>query len=228
MLSHFTVLGISVNTYWLAVFCGMVGMCIMNIKRRRMIEISKAFAVILGVYMTLCGIIGAKLLYIAENFSDTLQNGITLNGVSFFGMVFFLPLALLPMARLAKCRAAELIDFCTPPVLLMLAFIRIGCFLSGCCGGIGFDIFGLHAAFPTQLIECCADLAIMYFLLKTPVEKHGMLYPSFMVMYGSARFLIEFMRVREVCFLAMSHGHFFALVSIAAGAYAYMRIKRKG
>jgi phosphatidylglycerol:prolipoprotein diacylglycerol transferase len=54
-------------------------------------------------------------------------------------LLFALPLfavpALLVYCRVAGISSARLFDWLAPPMLLWVAFLRVGCFLAGCCWG---------------------------------------------------------------------------------------------
>lgn len=224
MLTEINVGGLSLSTYWMMFVFGTAAMSVMNYKRREKLGISKVLAVLLGVYTAISGLIGAKLMYIFENFSQVLENGITLGGVSFYGTVFFMPIAMLVAAAVLKKKRSQAIDFVTPPILLMLAFMRAGCFLNGCCGGISFDVCGLQIeSIPTQLIELTMDVGIMCYLLKRVNKKltYGELYYLFMIMYGIGRFMIEFIRIREISVLGMSNGQIFSVLSVFVGVTVY-------
>lgn len=229
MLPELNIGNIHLSTYWMIYVLGTAAMSIMNIRRRKKIGIGIRSAVLLGIYTALSGLAGAKLLYILENLGTVIKNGLTLGGVSFYGTVFFMPAALCGAAAVMKKERSAVIDFTTPPILLMLAFMRIGCFLNGCCGGISADIFGLHiSSIPTQLIELAFDIAIMILLLLHDNKKQqpGVLYPLFMISYGLVRFFIEFIRIRNEVFFGISNGQIFSLISICVGIAAYLIIKR--
>lgn len=184
------------SLYWAAHIVGIIGMSTISYVRRKEIGINTVQAVLTGVLLAVFGFIGAKLLYIVENLSHVLKYGITLGGVSFFGTVFFMPLAIPLIALILRIKSKDYIDFCTPAGVLMLAFIRMGCFMQGCCGGLTIWISEKPFIFPVQLLECSLDFLLIAILFTERIRerfKHG-LYFLFMGGYGTIRILMEFMR----------------------------------
>ena len=156
--------GHTISLYWLMHGIGVVGMILMCLFRRRRFGYSALFSIITALLLAVFGYIGAKLLYIAENYSKLATEGITVNGVSFFGTVFFMPLVLPLIALIAQTKPAKYINFVTPAGLLMLIAIRTGCFFNGCCQGIQIWVGSRPLILPVQLIECVLDLCLMALL----------------------------------------------------------------
>lgn len=105
------------------------------------------------------------------------------------------------------------------PLAFMIAIGRVGCFLNGCCLGIGrffagspplcsahfpFDAEGFYR-FPSQLAESAAAFAIGAVMVaaerimdRRGVKANGaVLFPLFLVLYGAYRFAFEALRVNE-------------------------------
>lgn len=175
-------------------------------------------------------LIGAKLLYYFENPTVFGQNGIRLDGVSFFGSVFLAPIGIGAVCKITGNSLKERLDFLSPSLMFMLAILRIGCFVSGCCGGIGVTLGGFHfSKFPTQLTEAFFDCMIMVGLLlyERFWDKEGRLYPFIMVYYGCLRFILEFVRDTPKDWFFMSHGQWFSLISISVGGYFLHTLEKK-
>ena len=221
--------GASLSLYWLAQGAGVVCMALLCLSRRRAYGVGAAGAVLTALLLTLAGYAGAKLLYIAENWERVLREGVGLSGVSFFGTVFFLPLAVSLWALLLGRKPGEWLDYCTPPTLLMLACIRIGCFMNGCCRGITLWVWQRPVILPSQLLECALDLWLLDRLLRA--EKRGScrggLYVLFMGGYGALRFLVEVTRDTTKDLMGLSNGQWFSLACMAiwAGAFAVRRAR---
>lgn len=174
----------------------------------------------LGIYVVLAGIIGAKALYIINDWNiyaanpreifswSTLQAG----GVFSGGLVAGLAVAVWYMRRtrmpgLATC------DAFAPGLALGHAIGRLGCFAAGCCYGKPTEHFWgvtftsplaeqlvgtpLHQALqPTQLFEAAVELA-NFFVLTWMFKRRrfeGQVFAAFMILYGTARFFLEFLR----------------------------------
>jgi phosphatidylglycerol:prolipoprotein diacylglycerol transferase len=127
-------------------------------------------------------------------------------GMSFHGGLLGVLVALSLFARFRRRKIADVFDFTAPLPGLGIFFGRIGNFINGelwgkpttVPWGVNFDGQVLH---PSQLYEACLEglvlfLAVWWFTLRPRPR----LAPSglFLLIYGVARFLIEFVRVPDV------------------------------
>lgn len=174
----------------------------------------------LGVLVIFAGIVGAKILYVINewgstyhSFSDifslsTMQAG----GVFSGGLVLALIAAVWYLRRnhISFLRAA---DVFAPGLALGHAFGRVGCFAAGCCygrettvpWGVIFtnpkaqEITGTPLGVrlqPTQLYEMVAELinfVILYYLAGRK-KFEGEVIGLYLFLYGIERFVIEFYR----------------------------------
>ena len=126
---------------------------------------------------------------------------------------------MLLVGKLLGLSSRDSLDNSAICILAMLGTIRLGCFLNGCCGGRVFSIGDFYFTFPTQLMECIVDFAILYLLLKWEKEgvAHGFIYPRFLLFYGSVRFLLEFLRNTPKDWLYFSHAQWFSAAAILIG-----------
>jgi phosphatidylglycerol:prolipoprotein diacylglycerol transferase len=173
----------------------------------------------LGILVVLCGIAGAKVLLIVNDWSyysshpreilslGTLQAG----GVFSGGLIAALAAAAWylrrnRMAALATC------DVCAPGVALGHAIGRVGCFAAGCCygkptthfWGVTFtnplaQIPAQHLGIPlepTQLLESAVELANFLLLSWLLARKKfdGQVMGAYLFLYGFARYFLEFLR----------------------------------
>lgn len=174
----------------------------------------------LGILVVLCGIIGAKVLYVVNEWSyytahpgeifsiATLQAG----GVFSGGLIAAFAAAAWYVWR-NQMPALGACDAFAPGLALGHSIGRIGCFAAGCCYGkpthhfwgvtftnpLASTITGtpLHIPLePTQLFESAVELANFFFLMW--LLKHrkfdGQVIGAFMFIYGVARFFLEFIR----------------------------------
>lgn len=222
--------GVSVSLYWSAHAVGVAAMCILCLARRGLYEIGRGQAIAAGLLLAPVGYLGAKLLFIAENLPAVLQNGLGTGGVSFFGAAFFVPVAFAALAAVTGRRPARCLDFCAPPVILMLACIRCGCFMRGCCHGPTVWVGPNPVIPPVQLMECSLDLLLLFVLLRLErAQKHdGLRYAVLLGGYGTARFLLEFLRDTPKNHLGLSNGQWFSLLCMAlcAGCLFVSRQRR--
>jgi phosphatidylglycerol---prolipoprotein diacylglyceryl transferase len=174
----------------------------------------------LGILVVFCGIVGAKVLYIVNDWSyyashpadifsfSTLQAG----GVFSGGLIAALVAAAWyvrkhHMPALATC------DAFAPGLALGHAIGRVGCFAAGCCYGKethhlwGVTFTNPLANYnsgtplnvplePTQLFESAVELANFFVLTWMLGRKKfdGQVFGAYLFLYGIARYFLEFIR----------------------------------
>jgi phosphatidylglycerol:prolipoprotein diacylglycerol transferase len=170
----------------------------------------------LGILVVLCGIVGAKVLYVINEgmslrdiFSiSTLQAG----GVFSGGLLAAL-LAAAWYVRRHHMPALGTCDAFAPGLALGHAIGRLGCFAAGCCYGkethhfwgvvfrnpLANQITGTPLNVPlepTQLFESAVELANFFFLMWLLQRRKfdGQVFGAFLFVYGVARFFLEFLR----------------------------------
>ena len=136
--------------------------------------------------------------------------------------------------RLGVWRTA---DLTAPFIALGLFFGRMGCFLNGCCHGAECDLpwavtFPGRGApvHPTQLYEAAAALAIaavLYVVVRPKKRAHGQVFAALLVLYGAARFALEFVRAddRGIAF-GLSTSQWISLPLVAWGIFLWVRWSR--
>ncbi len=180
------------------------------------------------------GIIGARLFYVAGNwseFSGHLGKIFTLNmsGLVFYGGLVFGLALVVAVGLWKKVKFWSIMDLTGLCVPLALAFGRVGCFLNGCCygkpttlpWGVVFPTAApLVARHPTQIYELILDLVLFSLLWwkKDSFARDGTAFWLFALGYGTIRFSMEFLRDHTTAnagfaFQMMS----LALVVVAAG-----------
>ncbi len=125
-------------------------------------------------------------------------------------------------------------------------FGRLGCFSAGCCYGKVCDLpwavsfpdrgglapvgIPLH---PTQLYEAAGNLAIfafLYFVMRGRRKFYGQLFVTYIVMYATLRFVIEFLRGddRGAYFLGvLSPSQTLALVIAAVAVFLFAILRKR-
>lgn len=152
--------------------------------------------------------IGAKLLFYLSVPSDISRE--LLSSFSFWtggGLVFFGGLlgGLVYLAIyhwLVKKMSAPLVWSMLPALALGHAIGRFGCLLAGCCFGAPTDCWWgiyLHQEYrhPTQLLEALTLLALSFYLLRSTRDKMTLI-AHYLLIYGGARLLVEFLRGDEI------------------------------
>lgn len=212
-----------IPSYGLLVMLGFVAGLWMASRLARRSGLDAEVVVNLAVYCALAGIVGAKLLLILEDFGyyarhpgelfslATLQAG----GVFYGGLAAALAVAFLYM-RSKRLPALKTADAFAPGLALGHAIGRVGCFAAGCCWGkpcghpwaVTFTNAETHRLFgtpldtplhPTQLYEAGAEALIALILIRYFRRPHpaGAVIGLYLVLYSSARFLVEFCRAHE-------------------------------
>jgi phosphatidylglycerol---prolipoprotein diacylglyceryl transferase len=174
----------------------------------------------LGILVVLAGIIGAKILYVINDWNsyannwreifslNTLQAG----GVFSGGLIGALLAAAWYMRR-QHMPILRTTDGFAPGLAFGHVLGRFGCFFAGCCYGKPTNHFwgvvftnplansvsgtplGVRIE-PTQLIEAFAEFCNFLFLTWLLGRKKfdGQVWATFMILYGVERYFIEFLR----------------------------------
>jgi len=199
------------GTQRILILCGgTIGMLILMLLRRKtfpQIQLWK-FPVI-SVLLTVAGVIGAMLMHYIENGE--------FGGTSLFGSIFFIPILFLPVLFL-RVPFSTLMDLCAPAECLMLVLMKLDCLLSDCCYGKYLPALGFQ--FPSQIVEMLTFFVIMLLLLhlERSEKNRGRIYGHYLIIYGIARFILNWFRYGVKPFVwILPAGNFWSLVAIAAG-----------
>lgn len=174
----------------------------------------------LGIYIALAGLLGGKVLLLLSEWSHySTHPGEIFSSTTLGAGGYWHGGLLLAIATGAwfswrhQLSFASLGDVCAPGIALGHAFGRLGCFSAGCCWGKPANVawavtftdpysnqvvgvpLGL-ALHPTQLYEAAAE-AIIFTLLVVLWRRRtfsGQIFAAYLMLYGLARFIIEFWR----------------------------------
>jgi phosphatidylglycerol:prolipoprotein diacylglycerol transferase len=195
------------------------------------------------------GILGAKLFMFLFDFSyywnnpgqiftlETLQAAGVFHGGF---LVAFIVAAL--YIRHEKLPLSETMDAFAPGIALGHAIGRLGCFAAGCCWGRECSLpwgvrFHSDAAapvplnvplHPVQLYESAANLLIFGILYRLFNRQHrnGEVIGLYLVLYSTARFIVEFYREHEQALVGpFSLTQWIALVFLALGAIILIKVR---
>jgi phosphatidylglycerol:prolipoprotein diacylglycerol transferase len=197
----------------------------------------------------LAGLVGARLYHVLESpgefFADPWPLLFSRYGFAWFGGFLSGFIALLFLARHFRISLLEFLDICSPAAAVGYAIGRIGCLLSG-DGDYGMPTtlpWGMsfpngvvpttERVHPTPLYEFFIWMAIAAYLwhLGTKAlrgsKPQGEIFSNYLILTGTARFLIEFIRINPRSFFGLSNAQAASLLSVAAGSALLWRIKRK-
>ena len=207
-------------TYGLLVSLGvLIGLWI-SVRNSEKQGINRDNAWDLGILVVLCGILGAKILYIVNDWSTyaahpreifslgTLQAGGVFSGGLIAGFA-----AAAWYIRKHRMPALATADAFAPGLAFGHALGRVGCFAAGCCYGKPTNHFWgvtftnplanlysqtpLNVAIePTQLFESAVELANFFILMWLLKRKtfDGQVVAAYFILYGVARYFLEFLR----------------------------------
>lgn len=146
----------------------------------------------------------------------------------------FVPLLTMALARLMRDDWRRMMDFMTPAFPLTQVVAKISCCFAGCCFGFPMEhglwnpVFGM-TLFPVQLLESLVALIVTCLCVllarRTNYRADGRMYPAFLILFGSTRFFLEFLRVNIKVFWLVSELALWALVMVIAGAVWLARKK---
>lgn len=223
MMPSFVLFGITFQSSLFFWGVGIIGCQIYyQVMARRKMNFRQWQALLMGLIFLIIEIIGAKILYLAENIGQIGPDSFGLSGFSFFGVFMFFPIFVFPVALLFRRSYADLMDYGAVGGVIQLAFYRIGCMCAGCCHGIEWE-YGILAGgvrcFPVQPIEAGLDFALAAVLIVFGRRLgSGQQYLWTLTGYGIIRFILEFLRARTNIFLCFSVSHLWAFLSIVGGA----------
>lgn len=190
-------------------------MLLLSLFRRKEYHLPLWKAIVFPFTLTISGVVGTLVLY----FIETGQWG----GISFYGSVFLIPILVMPTSFAIKTPYTKLLDYAVPQICLMLACMKVHCFISGCCGGILLYTTeaGREIHFPSQVVEIIVALLIMVLILFIDSKNifKNALYGVFFLVYGLFRLILNFFRAGISPFVwILPAGHFWSIISIVLGA----------
>jgi len=157
-------------------------------------------------------------------------------GMSFHGGIIGAVLAGLIFCRKHKVSFYKLADFMVLPTAIFLFFGRIANFMNGELAGtktnvpwcvVFRDYDGCRH--PSQLYEAAKNMVIFFTLLVMYTKKRfkdGMIFWTFILMYGVLRFIINFWR-DDPRFLGISTGQYLCLVMIITSIFFLFKINKR-
>jgi phosphatidylglycerol---prolipoprotein diacylglyceryl transferase len=223
----FRIGGLTIHTYGVLIAIGIFLSSGYVLKSYKKTKLSEGQLLDLVLYTVIAGIIGARITYVAANWSYYFANpgeifklwegGLVFYGGFVSGAAVFLIYANIK----ARGRVWTVADVFAPALALSHFFGRLGCFFAGCCYGSASALpwsvkfakpdclaplnVSLH---PTQLYEALGNLLIFIVLDRYNKLNHrqGQAFILYLASYGALRFIIEFFRgdPRQRLFLGLA------------------------
>ncbi|MBX2860249.1 MAG: prolipoprotein diacylglyceryl transferase [Vampirovibrio sp.] len=199
------------------------------------------------IFMSLLGARLFYFVYFPQPFlADPLGSLLSSGGLVWYGGMIAFSLTLVLFTRLNGLSVFKFSDIVVPPAALGLAIGRIGCFLAGCCYGGPCDVTLLPWAVqypaghethplwvhPAPLYATAAVLTILPILLWVDRHKkvNGETSWWFVVLYGIARFLLEYARGDRLIWLEgmdLSASQVISFVGVLLGVGMLWWLRRK-
>jgi phosphatidylglycerol---prolipoprotein diacylglyceryl transferase len=190
-------------------------------------------------------IVGAKIFHIFENIDEFLRDpkGMIFSGagLSVYGGFILAFLLSMILIRKSKESILEIFDITAPAVALAYGVGRLGCHVSGDgCYGIATTSFlgtpypngivpSTAEVFPTPLFE--SFVSFMFFVILMKLRKRempaGMLFFIYMILNGTARFMVEFIRLNPKVALGLTHSQVLGILFILTGIIGYILVQKR-
>lgn len=217
------------------------------IKRGRRAQIAPETVYDLSFLILVTSIIGVRLFYVLTHLDEFSGRPLRVFAFPEGGLTLYGGLIAAVLASWLFCRRRQLswlkvADLLLPSVALGIGVTRIGCFLAGCCYGLPCDLpwavrfpqhapafhqFGAAGLHPSQLYSSAAGFLIFGLLLfwERRSARPGQTLGRFLLLYGCARFVIDFSRYYEPAqrwLLGWSNNQWLSLL-LAVGGLAMLR-----
>jgi phosphatidylglycerol:prolipoprotein diacylglycerol transferase len=160
----------------------------------------------LGIWVMICGIVGARVAYVLANFEYYAAVPLEIVRIDRGGQIYYggfigATLGVIVLARLRKESLWAFGDFVVTGLPLGHAIGRFGCFLNGCCYGTPSDVpwrIFMRDVYrhPTQIYESLFNLALYALLVAFFLRRKrpGTVFALYLVAYSVGRFTLEFLR----------------------------------
>lgn len=191
-------------------------------------------------------IIGAKMFHIFENFSEFMSSPSSMifsgAGLSVYGGFVLSFISAIVVIKKNRENVLKIFDTTSPVMALGYAIGRLGCHASGDgCYGIPSDsLFSM--AYPNGIVPITVNVlpaplfeslaSFIFFLILMRLRKHemrtGMIFFIYLIMNGSARFMVEFVRLNPVTSLGLTQAQIVAVCFIVTGIAGLIFLNKKG
>lgn len=242
----FTIGSFTIYSYGVMVAVGFAAATLFIYRSAPLYGFDKNKIIDMNIIALVTGIVGARLLYVLMNLGYYLNNPFEIPNLSRGGLVWyggFLAAAafLFIYTRMAKCDFWNLVDLMAPYVAMAQAFGRIGCFLNGCCYGIGSsetfifkvkDPGDLLPRHPTQIYSALALFTLFLILRAWQARRRfsGEIFLGYCILYAVERFIMEFFRgdnPKIFMGLTMSQEVCLVIFAVATALFLYKALSWK-
>lgn len=185
--------------------------------------------------LVISGIVGAKLYAVLENPTQLLAHPFSsvfsLNGYTWFGGFLAGVTTLWFLAKHFNIPSLVLLDLVSPCAALGYGVARLGCLLAGdgdygtatsLPWGMSFPnglVPTAEYVHPTPIYECLVSLLIFYYLWRAAGKglSGGRILARYLVLTGTARFLVECIRINPQTIFGLSNAQVVSLLCVIVG-----------
>lgn len=230
LIRHITDIGIGKTLYDIFFALGFVSVMVGLIwwGRKLKFPLWKTVVTVVIVYPTI--VLWMFVMY-------WIESGFTSWGGNNIVRIFvYVPLAGIPVAKLLKVDQKKMLSLLSFGPLLVHGISHMGCVFCGCCNGYPCS-WGIYnptyddLRFPIQPIEALAAVAIVIYLFCRAKKRNyipdGKEYPLMLVLFGSSRFLFEFLRDNGKVVWGISNLALHALFMFIVGVIWLVLIHKK-
>ena len=238
---------ITIYTYGVLVAIGTFVGSVILIKLAEREGLSTKDVADTAFWSVIAGLVGARVFFFIYN-PEYLRPWYRLfffweGGLVWYGGGLFGALTAIYFVRKRNIPLWRFADVVSIPLSVGLGFGRIGCTMAGCCyGKVCHAPFALvfkdpHSAAPlgvplcpTQPVSSAANflIAAVLYAIYRKRRVPGVVFGSYLVLYGVFRFLIEFRRATPKEFLGfLSNNQVISIIMVASGALLILWRKKQ-
>jgi phosphatidylglycerol:prolipoprotein diacylglycerol transferase len=245
------VLGLSLKSFGIVFACGFLAAGAILVRRLRELDkpvdwaYEMAFAALVG------GLVGSRLYYVVENYHlvkhDLLGSLFSGSGLVWYGGVIGGAIAVIAWAKWRDILNLGLLDLASVPLAMGYAIGRIGCQVSG-DGDYGkASTLPTSMSYPHGTVPTVDSSGHVFTVLPTPIYetvlmglvawwlwrmrdrfRPGVLFAFYLVLSGTERLLIEFIRRNHREVLGLTGPQLESIALLAIGAVWLWRLRRRG
>lgn len=247
---------IHIRSYGLMLAIAFLVGTVISLREARRMHIDEDKLVTVILIALVGGVLGARAMYVVEHIQQFQREWTSVlalwqGGLTLYGGVVAGSAAALLSARRMGLPMWGVADALTPALALGMMFGRVGCFLNGCCygrptslpWGVTFPAdsfagleFGNAPVHPSQLYFALAGLVLfgVVWMLRTRIATPGVLFWSFIVMFGLSRIPLDFTRAYEpsthlvqIGGLSVTESQIMSIGIALFGSLMILRIRRR-
>jgi phosphatidylglycerol:prolipoprotein diacylglycerol transferase len=232
---------LTIGTFGLMLWLAAVSAGVVLYQNFRRFQV-QADAVSVVAFVTVIGIVGAKLWHVLEDpvtlYHYPLATLFDRAGFAWYGGLIAGILTLMWQGRKAGTGPLGMLDLAAPAAALGYGVGRIGCLTSGdgdygiptkLPWGMSFPhglVPTMDRVHPTPIYEFLAAMVIAAILWKRGRRQPGEITGEYLVLAGLARFLVEFIRINPRIYFGMSNAQLASIVSMVLGVVLIVWARR--